>query len=53
MIAKLIDEGKEPPNWVDWSPVYVGNRVQVTIADVEGIAFPRAQVVMWGLSPKL
>jgi hypothetical protein len=49
-IAKLLDEGKEPPNWCDWSVIEPGQHVRLAIT-LDGKKLGAAQLIeccMWG-----
>ncbi len=35
-IAKLMDEGKEPPGWCDWDVIELGQRAAVMVRSREG-----------------
>lgn len=48
-IAKKIDDGAEPPAWVDWSPMGVGQQLRVMLEfDGRPLADSEAQLVIWG-----
>lgn len=51
-IAKLVNEGKEPPAWCAWDIVHVGMNVQLYIA-LDGTPLGPSdglEVIMWGRS---
>ena len=50
-LAKLLDAGKEPPNWVDWTPILPGQIARLELVDRHAQPVVGAEVVMWGLSP--
>ena len=53
-IAKLLDQGSEPPAWCDWSPLELGAAIRITIrprddrADVLGPEHG-LELAMWGI----
>lgn len=51
-IAALLDEGIELPNWCDFDPIEVSQRVLVQITNSDGPLGPKdgIEVCMWGLS---
>lgn len=52
-IAKMLDEGAEPPEWVDWKPVVPGDIVRIRIESAEGKCLgPKdgLEICMWGLA---
>lgn len=52
-IAKLLDEGKEPPTWADWDVIELGSRVRITLESVDNKLLTPAdgiELVMWGVA---
>lgn len=52
-IAKMLDEGKEPPAWVHFDTVRPGAIVRINISDARGVPLGPAEGVelcMWGLA---
>lgn len=44
-VAKLVDEGKEPPGWGDWSIIYPG---VIARLHFDTAPPPEAQALFWG-----
>lgn len=50
-IAKLLEEGYEPPGWPDFDAAHIGNRIRVAVIDDSGKPVgPPTRIAMWGLT---
>jgi len=54
-VSQLVEEGVEPPAWVDWDELQPGCFVRIMLLDVAGQLLSPAQGVtlaMWGINRK-
>jgi len=51
-VSQLVEEGVEPPAWVDWNELPAGCQVRIMLLDQGGqlLSPPGVTIAMWGIN---